>query len=111
MKILISSYNVALKLQELWFLQEFCNILQIDDEYSHGNIVFPFGSHQVSESAVQILAELWQPWCHDHFSGELVSVPDQPQGEESFPNTQPRPPLTQLHAVPRALSLITRAKR
>lgn len=61
MKIIISAYNVALNLEELLFLLEFCNILQIDDEYSHENIVFPFGGHHMSESAVQILPELWQP--------------------------------------------------
>lgn len=61
MKIIISAYNVAWNSQKLLFLQEFCNILQTDDEDSHDNIVFPFGRHHMSETAVQILPELWQP--------------------------------------------------
>ena len=35
-----------------------------------------------------MLLELWQVWCHDC-----------PLSEEPFPNTQPDPPLMQLHAV------------
>jgi len=38
-------------------------------------------------------------WSHDHFPGQPVPCP-WPSGEERLPNTQPDPPLMQLHAIP-----------
>lgn len=57
-------------------------------------------SNHTSENVVQMLLELQQAWCPDHFPGEHVPVPYQPLGEGSFPNMQSEPPLTQLHAIP-----------
>lgn len=39
-------------------------------------------------------------WCCDHCSGDTVPVPNDPLGEEPFPEIQCKPPLTQLQAVP-----------
>jgi len=50
----------------------------------------------MSESIVQMLPEL----DLGHFPGEPVPVPEHPLGAEPFPNTQPDPPLSQLHALP-----------
>lgn len=35
---------------------------------------------------------------YEHFPGE-VPVPNQPLGEEPFPNAQAKPPLAQLHVL------------
>ena len=66
-------------------------------------------SDHKTESAVQMLLELWQVQCHDHCPEEPVSVPDHPLGEEPFPGTYPEPPLSQLHVIP--LGTITVAAR
>jgi len=51
----------------------------------------------MSESTVQTFHELQQL---DHCSGEPGSRVQPPSGKELFPNSQPDPPLMQLHAVP-----------
>lgn len=62
--MLIPSQSIALNLQELLVLQEFCNILHIDDEHSHDNSVFPLGrlallelgsENQCANTEVQVL--------------------------------------------------------
>lgn len=45
-----------------------------------------------------MLLEHWHAWSLKHFPGEPVSVPSCPLSEEIFPNSQPDPSLTQLHA-------------
>lgn len=52
------------------------------------------------ESAVKTLPEICQAGCCDHCPGEPIPVPDDPPGEETFPNIQPKRPLTEFHAVP-----------
>ncbi|GAB0194069.1 myocardial zonula adherens protein [Grus japonensis] len=54
----------------------------------------------MTESVIQTLLELSQARCCDHFPGEPVPVPNHPLGEEPFPDIQPKPPLSQLHAIP-----------
>jgi len=49
----------------------------------------------MSESVVQMLLELWQDQCHDHFCGKAVH----PRGEVFFPDTQFEHPLLQFHAI------------
>lgn len=41
-----------------------------------------------------------EAWCHNHFPGEPVLVPDHSLGEEPFPNTHLELLPRQLHAVP-----------
>lgn len=45
-----------------------------------------------------MLLEHWHAWSLKHFPGEPVSVPSCPLSEEIFPNSQPDPSSTQLHA-------------
>ena len=59
---------------------------------------YPKSDH-TSENFVQTLLELYQAQCHDHFPREALPQPNHLLGEESFPNTQPDPPLLQLHAI------------
>lgn len=35
----------------------------------------PQQSYTVPESVTQMLPELWQAWCSEHFPGELVQCP------------------------------------
>ncbi|XP_051655216.1 uncharacterized protein LOC127476367 [Manacus candei] len=70
-----------------------------DPQGSSSPALSPQESHSVLESVVQTLPELSQSWYCDHFPGEPVPVPSHPLGEGSFSNIQPRPPLTQLHAI------------
>ena len=52
----------------------------------------------MSQSFIQMLLELHEARCRDHCPGQ--PVPCLPaSGEELFSNTQPDPPLKQLHAV------------
>ncbi|KAJ7418809.1 hypothetical protein BTVI_27374 [Pitangus sulphuratus] len=53
-------------------------------------------SHHMPQSIVQKLIELCQAWCYNHFPGEPVLVLNHPLDEESYPNIQPKPPLTVL---------------
>ena len=46
-----------------------------------------------------MLLVLWQAQCHDQCSGEPVPHPLS-SIEESFPDIQPKPSLSQLHAIP-----------
>lgn len=62
----------------------------------------------MSESAVQMLLELQQAWCHDRFPGEPVAVPDHPLSGEPVPSSRPDPSLTQLHAFPLGPITVTR---
>lgn len=48
---------------------------------------------------VQTLLAFCQAWCCDHFPGEPVPVPKHPLGKKPFPDIQPKPTLTQLHAL------------
>jgi len=48
-------------------------------------------SGRMSKCAVQMLHELCQAQCHNHFSKEAVPVPNHPLSEEPFPNIQPDP--------------------
>ncbi|KAJ7395422.1 hypothetical protein BTVI_155053 [Pitangus sulphuratus] len=57
-------------------------------------------SHHVPKSIIQMLLELCQSWYHDHFPRETLSVRNYPLGEEPFSNVQPKPPVTQLQAIP-----------
>ncbi|GAB0202878.1 cAMP-dependent protein kinase inhibitor alpha [Grus japonensis] len=54
----------------------------------------------MTESVIQMLLELSQAQCCDHFPREPVPVPDHPLSEEPFPDIQPKPPRLQLHSVP-----------
>lgn len=56
--------------------------------------------YRALESVVKTLHEICQASCCDHCPGEPIAVPDDPLGEETFPNIQPKPPLTELHTVP-----------
>lgn len=56
-------------------------------------------SDHKSESGVQMLIQLQQAWYHDHNPIEAVQVPDHLFGEEPFPEIQPKPPLSHLHAT------------
>jgi len=49
-------------------------------------------SDHMCESTVQMLLELMQGQCSDHFPEETVPVSDHPLGEEPFPDIQPEPP-------------------
>lgn len=51
-------------------------------------------------SVVQMLLEHRWALCHDCFPGDPAPEPDYPLGEEPFPNTQCKPSLTQLQAIP-----------
>lgn len=53
-----------------------------------------------------MLLENRHAWRLEHFPGEPVSVPNYLLSEEIFPNPQPDPSLTQLHAV--LLGTVTR---
>ncbi|KAK4818862.1 hypothetical protein QYF61_020081 [Mycteria americana] len=55
--------------------------------------------NHTTKSIVQMLLELWQAWCRDHFPGEPVPVTDHPPSEEPFPNVQSELPLMQLHSI------------
>ncbi|KAJ7404307.1 hypothetical protein WISP_146122 [Willisornis vidua] len=39
-------------------------------------------------------------WCCGHFPGKPIPMPSHLLGEKPFPDIQPKPPLTQLHAIP-----------
>lgn len=51
-------------------------------------------SHCLPESVVQMLLQLRQVSCCDYLPGESFPVPNHPLGKETFPNIQPKPPLT-----------------
>ena len=53
----------------------------------------------MTKSIVQMLLELWQVWCHDHFTEEPVPVTNHPLSEEPFPNVQSELPLVQPHSI------------
>lgn len=53
-----------------------------------------------------MLLENWHAWSLEHFPWEHVSAPNYLLSEEIFPNPQPDPFLTQLHAV--LLGTVTR---
>ena len=63
----------------------------------------------MSESAVQMLLELQQLGAVPTALGRLFQTPPS-SGEEPFPNTQPDPPLTQLHAVPLGPVAVTESR-
>lgn len=65
----------------------------------------------MANSIVQMLLEPQQVCYHYHFLWEPVPVPKHHLSEETFLNTQPEPPLTQLHAVPSGPIAITRDNR
>lgn len=48
----------------------------------------PQESHSLSESIVQTFSELWQPWGGVIIPWGAVPVPNNPLGEECFPNIQ-----------------------
>lgn len=75
---------------------------------SSSSLRTPQQSEHVPESIVQTLLELCHAWHCDHFPGEPVLVFNHHLGEKSFPYTQPKPPLTQLHAI--SLSSVTAHK-
>lgn len=56
-------------------------------------------SNHISKSTIQILLQLQQACCCDHFCGETVKVPDHLRGEESSYNIQHESSLMQLNAI------------
>lgn len=51
------------------------------------------------KNIVQMLPEISQVWCCDHFHGEPVPVPNHTLNEEVFGNIHPKHYLTQLQAI------------
>ncbi|KAJ7411709.1 hypothetical protein BTVI_48722 [Pitangus sulphuratus] len=62
-------------------------------------------NHTMCLKVFEILLELCQAWCSDHFPGEPVPVLKHPLGEKPSPDIQTKPPLTQIHVV--SLSPVT----
>lgn len=65
--MLIPSQSIALNLQELLVLQEFCNILHIDDEHSHDNC---FSLGQISPVRVRQR----EPVCQHRSTGSAFTA-------------------------------------
>ncbi|KAK4830892.1 hypothetical protein QYF61_013821 [Mycteria americana] len=55
--------------------------------------------HHVPKQLIQTSFKYLQGWRLNHFPGQPVPMPDNPLGEEKFPNIQSKPPLAQLEAI------------
>lgn len=53
----------------------------------------PQEAHHVPENIVQILLELCQAWCSDHFPQKPIPVLNHSLGDEPSPDIQPKPSL------------------
>lgn len=69
----------------------------------------PQGSHHMPECVVWMFLKLSQAWCCDH-SLATCSALNHSLGEEPFPNTQPKPPLTQFWPFPPILFLVKESR-
>lgn len=59
----------------------------------HIQLPAPQKNYLMTKSIVQMLHELWQAWCCDHFPEEPVPGTTYPHSEETFPNVQFELPL------------------
>lgn len=57
------------------------------------------GQAPESQSHIHMLLEIFKAWGCDHCLGEAVPEPNYSLGEEPYPDAQPKPPLTEVHAI------------
>ncbi|KAK4828042.1 hypothetical protein QYF61_023080, partial [Mycteria americana] len=55
--------------------------------------------YHVPKHLIQMSFKYFQGWRLNHFPGQPVPMLDNPFSEETFPNTQSKPPLVQLEAI------------